>query len=296
MDMRQMRYFVAVAEELHFSRAAERLHLSQPSLSEQIRLLEEELGVTLFERSNRRVSLTEAGETLLRKAREVLQGVEEAVEETRQVAEGTAGRITITFVSTALIGELPQALRAFLALVPRADVRLLEIDPEEQVQNILRGNADIGFMHGVINHPQLESIVVHTDSLMIALPAERTIKGPVHLRLVAELTTILPSAFSSYGFSAHVEEAYRLAGITPRKVMHIKLLIVGLYLVAAGFGVCVVPECFKSVQVRGVVYRPLAIQPPPAELRAVWRRDSESKLLRRFLQVLRSRAANHKPH
>src|SRR5689334_3294737 len=296
MDIRQMRYFRAVAEELHFRRAAERLHLSQPSLSEQIRLLEEELGVKLFERSKRRVCLTEAGETLLVKTRQLLDGVEQAIDETRQVAAGTAGRLSINFVSTALIGELPRALRAFISQVPHIDIRLTEIDPEEQIQNILKGDADIGFIHGIVKHPQLESMVVHSDTLMLALPREVAKKGAIHLRSVAEFTTILPSAFSTYGFSAHVEEAYRLAGVTPRKVMHIKLLIVGLYLVAAGFGVCVVPACFKSVQVRGVVYRPLAIQPPPAELRAVWRRDSESKLLRRFLQVLRSRAANHKPH
>jgi DNA-binding transcriptional LysR family regulator len=288
MDIRQMRYFLAVAEELHFRRAAERLHLSQPSLSEQIRQLEEELGATLFERSNRRVVLTDAGETLMKKTRELLAGVEQAVQETRQVAEGTAGTLSITFVSTALIGELPRALRAFTAQVPRVDIKLLEIDPEEQVQNILRGNADIGFMHGIINHPQLESMVVHSDALMIALPQSYSKKGPVHLRSLGEHTTILPSAFSSYGFSAHVEEAYRLAGVAPRKVLHVKLLIVGVYMVAAGLGICLVPECFRSVQVRGVVYRPLAIQPPPAELRAVWRRDSESKLLRRFLQVLHS--------
>lgn len=293
MDMRQLRYFIAVAEELHFRRAAERLHLSQPSLSEQIRALEDELGVTLFERTNRRVDLTDAGQTLLRKSREVLHGVEEAVEETRQVAAGTAGKLAITFVSTALLGELPSALRAFLAQVPRADIRLVEIDPEEQIKSILGGNADIGFMHGIISHKLLESMVVHTDRLMIALPVERAGRGPLHLRAVADLTTILPSAFSSYGFSAHVEEAYRLAGIAPRKVMHIKLLIVGLYLVAAGFGVCIVPECFKSVQVRGVVYRHLALQPPPAELRAVWRRDSNSKLLHRFVQLLQTRVEKH---
>jgi len=292
MDIRQMRYFLAVAEEMHFHRAAERLHLSQPSLSEQIRLLEEELGVKLFERSKRRVSLTAAGETLMAKARQLLEGVEQAVDETKQVAAGTAGRLSITFVSTALIGELPRALRAFIAQVPRVDIRLNEIDPEEQIQSILRRDADIGFLHGIINHPQLESIVVHSDSLMVALPREVAKAGAVHLRTMSEFPTILPSAFSSYGFSAHVEEAYRLAGVTPRKVMHIKLLIVGLYLVAAGFGICIVPACFKSVQVRGVVYRPLAIQPPPAELRAVWRRDSDSKLLRRFLQILQKRGVH----
>jgi DNA-binding transcriptional LysR family regulator len=292
MDIRQMRYFLAVAEEMHFRRAAERLHLSQPSLSEQIRLLEEDLGVRLFERSKRRVNITEAGETLLAKTRQLLDGVEQAIDETRRVAAGTAGRLSINFVSTALIGELPRAMRAFIAQVPQVDIRLTEIDPEEQIQNILRRDADIGFMHGIINHPQLESTVVHRDTLMVALRRETAKKGPVHLKSMAEFTTILPSAFSAYGFSAHVEEAYRLAGVTPRKVMHIKLLMVGLYLVAAGFGICIVPACFKSVQVRGVVYRPLALQPPPAELRAVWRRDSDSKLLRRFLLTLQKRGVH----
>jgi DNA-binding transcriptional LysR family regulator len=114
------------------------------------------------------------------------------------------------------------------------------------------------------------------------------------LRSVAKHATILPSAFSSYGFAAHVEEAYRLAGVKPRKVLHTKLIIVGLYLVAAGLGIALVPECFRSVQVRGVVYRPLALQPPPAELRAVWRRDSDSKLLKQFLPFVRNSSAHHR--
>jgi DNA-binding transcriptional LysR family regulator len=284
-----MRYFVAVAEEMHFRRAAERLHLAQPSLSEQIRLLEEELGLKLFERTNRHVRITEAGETLLKRTRELLRGVEDAVQQTKQVAQGSAGTLSISFVSTALIGQLPQALRTFTTRVPGVDFRLEEIDPEEQVLNVLRGSADIGFVHGVINDPQLESMVVQADTLIVAMRRELATKGPVDLRSLAQHTLIVPSAFSSYGFRAHVEEAYRLAGVTPRKVLHVKLLIIGLYLVAAGLGISLVPACFQTVQVRGVVYRPLKLQGAPAELRALWRRDSGSKLLRRFLQVLGER-------
>jgi DNA-binding transcriptional LysR family regulator len=286
MDLRQMRYFLAVAEEMHFRRAAERLHLSQPSLSEQIRQLEQELGVRLFERTNRQVRITEAGETLLKRTRELLRGVEDAVQETRQVAHGSAGTVCISFVSTALIGQLPKALRTFMERVPGVDFRLDEVAPEEQLQSILRGSSDVGFVHGVINDPQLQSMVVQSDELIVAMRREVATRGPARLGSLAQHTLIVPSAFSSYGFHAHVEEAYRLAGATPRKVLHVKLLIVGLYLVGAGMGIALVPECFRTVQVKDVVYRSLKVQGPPAELRAVWRRDSDSKLLRRFLKVL----------
>lgn len=291
MELRQLRYFLVVAEEMHFRKAADRLHLAQPSLTVQIQNLEEELGVKLFERSNRRVRLTSAGERLLKETRQILLGVNRAVQGTREVADGTAGTLSIAFISTALVGVLPCVLSSFIAQAPGVDIELEEMDPEEQIQHILRGRADIGFIHGIVSDPQLATLVVEKDQLMVAVPAKLASKKKIHLASLTEYTTILPAPFSSFGFSEHVRQAYELAGTSPRKSVHVKLLLVGLYLVASGIGICLVPKAFRTIPVRGVVYRPLALEPPPMELLAVWRRDSESKTLQRFLQVLREKHA-----
>ncbi len=287
MELRQLRYFVVVAEEMHFRHAAERLHLAQPSLTVQIQNLEEELGVRLFERSNRRVHLTAAGERFLKETKQVLLDVNKAVQATRQVAEGVAGTLSISFISTALVGVLPCVLRSFIRQAPGVDIELEELDPEEQMRYIIRGRADIGFIHGAVTDAQLTTLVVERDQLMVAVPARLASRKTIHLASLSEYTTILPAPFSSYGFSEHVRQAYELAGVSPQKILQVKLLLVGLYLVSSGIGICLVPKAFRNIPVRGVVYRPLAIEPPPMELLAVWRRDSESKPLQRFLQVLR---------
>lgn len=287
MELRQLRYFLVVAEEMHFRRAAERLHLAQPSLTVQIQNLEEELGVKLFERSNRRVRLTAAGERFLKEARQILLGVTKAVQSTKDVADGIAGTLSIGFVSTALVGVLPCVLRSFIAQTPGVDIELEEMDPEDQIHSIVRGRADVGFVHGVVSDPQLATLIVESDQLMVAVPTKLASRKKIHLAALSEYTTILPAPFSSYGFSEHVRQAYELAGTSPRKSVHVKLLLVGIHLVASGIGICLVPKAFRTIPVRGVVYRPLAIEPPPLDLLAVWRRDSESKPLQRFLQVLR---------
>lgn len=287
MEFRQMRYFLVVAEEMHFHRAAERLHLSQPSLSQQILHLEEDLGVKLFERSNRQVRLTDAGQRFLRRTRQVLRGVEEAIHEAKEIDEGMAGTLCLSFVSTALVGTLPRVLRSFLSRVPGADIEIEEIDPEEQVQHILRGSADIGFIHGKIDDLRLNTFIAQRDQLMVAMPADIAPQGKVHLEAFAEYALIMPAPFSSFGFSEHVRRAYELEGVNPRKIIQIKLLLAGLYLVASGIGISLVPASFRPIHIRGVVYRSLAIEPPPLEMLAIWRRDSDSKLLKRFLEILR---------
>lgn len=172
VELRQLRYFLAVAEELHFRRAAERLHLAQPSLSLQIQNLEEELGVKLFERSNRGVRLTIAGEKFLKETRQILLSVNKAVQGTKETADGMAGALSISLVSTALVGLLPSVLRSFIAQTPGVDIELEELDPEDQIHYLLRGRADIGFIHGVVSEPQLATFVVESDQLIVAVPAK----------------------------------------------------------------------------------------------------------------------------
>ncbi len=286
MDLRQMSYFLAVAEELHFRHAAEVLHLSQPSLSQQIRQLEEELGVKLFERTNRRVQLTQAGETLLPRVRGILHSIKEACDETKRVDQGFAGFLNISFVSTALVGVLQVAIKELQAQAPGIDLQLKECEPKEQIAGILNGTTDIGFMHARLDDDELASTVVQRDELVVALPQEIKEEGPVDLCRYKEWGAIMPSPFTAFGFYNHVQRAYNLAGVTPAKVVYTNLIIGGINLVAAGMGIALVPASFQYIQVRGVVYKPLLMPPPAVELLAVWKRESPSMLLRRFLGIL----------
>jgi DNA-binding transcriptional LysR family regulator len=286
MDLRQMRYFLAVAEELHFRRAAELLHLSQPSLSQQIRVMEEEIGARLFERTNRKVRLTPAGEALLPWFHSILNGIDEAVYEARRVDQGLVGLLTLTFVSTALVGVLPAAIKEFQVQAPDVDLQLKECEPKDQIASIINRTADIGFMHARLDSNELASHVIQKDELIAALPSNLPGEESVDLCDFASYAAIMPSPFTSFGFYNHVQHAYHLAGVNPRKVLYTNLIIGGIHLVAAGMGIALVPASFEIMYVPGVVFRPLRQPPPPVELLAVWSRNSSSKLLHRFLEVL----------
>jgi len=287
VDLRQMRYFLAVAEQLHFRRAAEILHLSQPSLSHQIQQMEEELGVKLFERTNRKVLLTPAGNAFLPRVRNILQSMNDAVQEVGRVDQGLAGVLTISFVSTALVGVLPSAIKKLQMQAPGVELQLKECEPKDQIASILHGTTDIGFMHAKLDDVQLATMVIQRDELVVALPSEVQEDGPVNLHNYIQYAAIMPSPFTAFGFYNHVQRAYHQVGLTPSKIIYTNLIVGGINLVAAGMGIALVPASFQNIQVRGVIYRPLMTPPPAVKLLAVWRRNSTSRLLQRFLDILK---------
>jgi DNA-binding transcriptional LysR family regulator len=286
MDFREMRYFLAVAEELHFRRAAEVLHLSQPSLSQQIRRMEKQIGARLFERTNRKVALTPAGEALLPRIRDILRRVDEAEYEARRIDQGLTGLLTLSFGSAALVGVLPCAMKEFQMQAPDVDLQLKECEPREQIANILQRTTDLGFMHAKLDDDALRSMVIQRDELIAALPSDLTDGGPVDLCNYKHCSAIMPSPFTSFGFYGHVQGVYQLMGVNPDKVLYTNLITGGIHLVAAGMGIALVPSSFQTISIPGVVYCPLLKPAPPVELLAVWRRDSASKLLYRFLDIL----------
>ena len=290
MELRDMRYFIALAEELHFRRAAEVLHLSQPSLSQQIRLMEEQIGAKLFTRTNRKVQLTPAGEALLPRIRGLLHGIDEAVYEARRIDRGLTGLLRLCFVSTALVGVLPAAMKKFQLLAPDVDLQINECEPKEQIARIINGTSDIGFMHAKLDDDQLESKVVQRDELIAALPSDVTNDQPVNISDYKSYAAITPHPFTTFGYYGHVQRAYELAGVIPPKFLYANLIVGGIHLVAAGMGIALVPASFRALTTPGVVYRPLLKALPPVELLAVWRRDSTSKPLRLFLDIFSSPA------
>lgn len=288
--MRHLRYFVAVAEQLHFRHAAELVHVAQPALSQQIRQLEEEIGVTLFERSHHKVLLTPAGKAFYENAQRILKQTDQAVVEARKVEHGDAGTIRIGFVSSAAITVLPDAMKRLQAQVPLAEVELRELAGGEQIDGLYRELIDIGFLHAKLSEDVLETLVVARERLIVAVPDSCKLAGKrrIDLKDLASWTAIMPARHTSSGFYEHVRMAYQMAGVLPERVHHTRLLQTGLLLVGAGVGVSIVPESFRSIHVRGVVYKRLLAEPPLCELVAAWRRDNVSPLLQRFIQALRS--------
>lgn len=291
MELRQLRYFLAVAEELHFTRAADKLHVAQPALSQQIRQLEEEIGAQLLERTNRRVVLTPAGEVFRTRARVALDQIGRAAAEAGQVGRGEAGTVSIGFVSSAVWGVLPVLLRRLRQVVPMANIELRELEPSEQLRDIRGQHLDVGMLHASLNDPELSSMVIAQDRLIVALPEKHkaALKDRVDLRTLSEETIILPKRHASVGFHELVVTACGAAGFVPARTQSTRLLQTAVALVAGGIGVALVPESFRDhLEIRGVVYRPLTEMTPMAELIAVWRTDNLDPLVSKLQAELKT--------
>ncbi|HSW40741.1 MAG TPA: LysR substrate-binding domain-containing protein [Acidobacteriota bacterium] len=288
MELRHLKYFVAVAEQLHFRHAAEIVHVAQPALSQQIRQLEKELGVTLFERSRHKVRLTTAGKAFYENAQDILRKADQAVAKVRKVDLGDAGTIRIGFVSTAAIRVLPEAIKKLRRQAPSAEVELNELASGEQIDGLYREQLDVCFVHAKLSQNILKTRIVAREQLIAAVPASSDLARARHIdmRELASWTSIMPAGHSISGFYEQVRMAYQVAGVRPERVHYTRLLQTGLLLVAAGIGVSLVPESFRLIHVKGVAYRKLKVEPPLCELVAAWRRDNDSSLLARFIGSL----------
>ena len=290
MELRHLRYFVAVAEALHFRRAAEIVHIAQPALSQQIRQLEQEIGATLFERTHHKVLLTQAGRAFYVKARSILKDAQQAIADARAVEQGQAGTAVLGFVSTAAIIVLPKILAHVRVQSPRAEIELQELTPSEQIDRLYRNMIDLGLLHAKLDEPAFDHMVVARERLILALPKANRFasRSVVNLRDLAHETAIMPAVHATVGYYERAWAAYQAAGIQPERVHHTRLLQTGLLLVGAGIGVSLVPESFRNIRVTGVVYRRLTTDPDPIDLLAVWRKDNRSPLLEGMVKYLKT--------
>jgi DNA-binding transcriptional LysR family regulator len=291
MELRHLRYFLAVAEELHFHRAARKLHVAQPALSRQIGQMEAEIGAKLFERNSQRVRLTPAGEAFLARARNAVDQVNRGTLEAGQLGRGEAGTVLIGFVSTATFGVLPALLHRFRRIVPLANIELLELEPAEQLREIREQRLDLGMMHARLNDPQLSTVVIARDRLIVALPKNHVAaKGKVvDLRTLSEETFLLPAYHATVGFHELVLNACRVVGFIPKQIQPTRLLQTAIALVAGGVGVALVPQSFrKNMEIKGIAYRSLADEIPVAELIAVWRTDNAAPLFVKLRDELKA--------
>jgi DNA-binding transcriptional LysR family regulator len=289
MELRHLRYFVAVGEELHFGRAATRVHVAQPALSRQIRDLERELGLQLFERNRRHVALTAAGLVFLDDARGLLTQVDRAVENARLAQRGAHGVLRIGYVPAVAMSHLPHVIRAFRRRSPHLEVRLQEMHPARQVEDLMAARIDVGFARGPIDEPALATAPVHEEPLVAALPSGHRLRRHrrLELQMLAGEPFILPARSRGPGFHDQILAICRAAGFRPRVVQEGSQTD-ALSLVASGAGVAIVPTSLRVLRPTGVVYRPLH-ERPMTHFAMVWRKNDTSPVLREFVhEVQRS--------
>ncbi|MEA2383326.1 MAG: hypothetical protein QOH72_3297 [Solirubrobacteraceae bacterium] len=290
MELRHLRYFVAVAEERHFGRAAERLHIAQPPLSQQIRRLEAELGAPLLHRTTRRVELAPAGEVLLARARDILAAVDAAAEDARRAARGEFGRLAIGFTGSATYALLPALAEALRDALPGVVLELRgELLTPAQVEGLLDGSLDLGLLRPPVREHSLEVEILRREPLVAVLPATHRLAAAPAVpleQLEEEPFVMYPSHFRSVLHDA-VEDTCAAHGFHPRVALEVSETATLVSFVAAGLGVSLVPDSVRHMTVEGAVYRPLAREAAEVELAVAWRRDDDAPVVGRALEVVR---------
>jgi DNA-binding transcriptional LysR family regulator len=288
MELRHLRYFLAVAEERHFGRAAERLHMAQPPLSRQIRQLEDELGIRLLDRTTRRVELTAAGAAYLKRVRAVLAEVEDAGEEARRVAAGLKGRLVVGCVGSATYSLLPALARQLREELPEVDLTFRgEMLVPGQVTALLAREIDLALLRPPVDESALRLETLRSDRLIVALPVAHPLADRRRLR-VADLRgqDFIVHASRESVMHGAVRTLCHQAGFEPRIRHEVAETSTLVTFVAAGLGVAVVPQPVSELGVAGTTYLPLAAREARIDLVAAVRADDDAPALGRALDVL----------
>jgi DNA-binding transcriptional LysR family regulator len=287
MELRHLRYFVTVAEELHFGRAAQRLHIQQPPLSRQIQILEAELGFLLFERSRRRVELTPAGSALLVRVRQVFDALDAAIHDARSASEGESGRLVIGYPSSLAYSGLTELLRAFRTRFPAVELTLHELSPGEQIDALKAGGLDVGFVRSSLEDPALVAELVRREALMVVLPDDHplTAQRTIPLEALAKEPFVMFPRARGPAYFDQLMGLCRGAGFTPRIVQEAPQLDI-VSMVAAGFGISIMPSSMRNFRRPGVSFRAI-LGAPQVELLIVWRHQNLSPALHNFVDLVR---------
>jgi len=289
MELRHLRYVIAVAEELHFGRAAQRLNMSQPPLSQQIRYLEDELGVKLFHRTKRQVKLTEAGTRFVDEARQVLAQVEHAARVASRANNGEIGYLTVGTV-TAEKTVLVDTLRMFAKRYPDVHVELRSLGTDAQLHAIREGRIQVGFVILPVEVSDLEIEKVLSEPLVLAVPNKHRLAS--HKRvplkaLVGEPSILFPRALSP-GYYDKIISVCRNAGFSLKVIHEMDNIYTALALVEAGLGISIFPASIQGLNRKGVVFRELQAPFPEMECAVAYRKGVQSAVLRSFLDVVRT--------
>ena len=289
MELRHLRYFVAVAEERHFTRAAYNLGIAQPALSQQIKQLEKELGFDLLHRTKRTVALTDAGVVFLQEAYRTLAQAERAVHAARRAHQGESGRLVIGFVGSASHKVLPEVLRLYRRHYPDVALELTELTSMQQVQALQNQEIDVGFVRSVEFDETVHYEPVSSERLVVALPEEHELA----LETQIAITSLEPEPFIIFprrlgpNFYDQIIGLCQGASFSPKIAQEAVQMQTIVSLVAGGLGIALVPEAVQNLERTGVAYRPLEGPSPKVNLFLIWRREHRSAPLRSFVEVLR---------
>jgi DNA-binding transcriptional LysR family regulator len=294
MELRHLRYFVVVAEELNITRAAKLLQMAQPPLSQQIHHLEAELGVTLFHRSKRRIALTDAGQVFLEEARRTLVQAEHARRMAQRAQRSEIGRLVMGFVSEATYDLLPLMLHAYRARFPQVEIVLREMTTMQQVQALQKGSIHLGVLRPPIPETGLSLQILREEPFVIVLPPTTRFALDEQLPLSAlseEPFVLFPRAISP-GVYDQVISLCNQAGFSPTIVQEATELHTILGLVAVGIGVSLLPASVRLLRSQGVVYQALPQTGTQARTALAWRQDARSSVLFTFLEVAKRSVAS----
>lgn len=293
MEFRHLRYFLALAEELHFGRAAQRLSISQPPLSLNIQQLEASVGARLFTRNSRGVQLTAAGQAFVPAARALLEQASAAMREAREVALGQAGELQIGFAGTLLYCGLPQVLQRFQDSHPRLRLVLRELSSSEQLSELVRDRLDLAFVHTPRVPPGFEQCLVASQSLMVCLPRTHPLAtaASIHLQDLQAQALVVVSRTVSPDYHERILAECELAGWLPTVVHELRHWLSVVALVAQGQGVALVPQALARSALAGAVFVPLQDCNLRYDTRCLWHSGRDQTALQDFVAILRNEAA-----
>ena len=291
MELRHLRYFIAVAETLHFGRAAALLHIAQPPLSQQIRRLENELGVRLFHRTNRRVELTDAGHALLDEARRTLAQADRAATVAMKAGRGEVGRFVIGYMASAELSVFPKVLPVFRKRYPDVELVLQILPPREQFEQLRAGRLHVGFVRLPATDRNLIVVPIFSEPLVAVLPKRHSLgrHRSISLQALRDEHFVLFPRQHAPGYYDSLVDICRQAGFDPKPVQESEKLHTILSLVAMGRGVALMPKCVSAVGRKGVVCRPLRPRIPNTELGLVYNPATRSQLVRSFITLVKER-------
>jgi DNA-binding transcriptional LysR family regulator len=289
IELRHLKYFIAVAEELNFGRAAQRLYITQPSLSRQIVSLEGELGFALFTRDKRQIQLTEAGQLFLTEAQQIIVRFDRGMNIARRISSGELGQLRIGFQGSSVYDIIPLSIRAFREQFPQVQLSISSIPTSEQIELIHNGNLDLGFVVPPISDNTLHLETILAEPLVLVLPENHPLAkdAEIPLAAIANEPLVLASRDRGCGLHEQILQFYEREGLHPNVVHAAREMQVMLGFVAAGMGISLLPTSVKNLQRRGIVYRTLTPNAPMAELAITWHRENNTATLNRFLAIVR---------
>lgn len=293
-DLRQLRYFVCLADELHFGRAAERLGMAQAPLSQQIKLMEERLGVSLFHRTTRRTRLTSAGQTLLRHAREILDAADRAIAHTRAMAGEATGRINVAGVNVAMTHVIPPVLAAFRKLWPAVIVDVVPLGTAEQLRTLETGEINVAFIRPTERAAYMQVETILSEGFVAALPRGHRLAGKSDIALSDFMGESLIGYAPILGanYATIMMTALRKAGLQARVVQECTHTMAVATQVASGLGVAIMPSWITNISSPYLEFRPISELPRAIDLMVAWPTGEPSSIVRDFIATTRSIAAD----